>query len=337
MATHRADDRDLEIIGIGSALVDITVRVEDPFLEAENLAKGGMTLVDEEQAKRLLDKFPQEQRELSPGGSTANVMASFAHCGGRAGFIGKIGDDEMGRYFKAETEKAGVRFLGPTSREVPTGTVLCLITPDGQRTFATHLGAAITLRPSDVSSQLLNRAPTVHLEAYLVSNRELIDFVLDAAKANGQRISMDLSSFDVVHGNREFFEQMAKRQLDIIFANEDESRAFTGLAPEASLEAISELCDIAVVKVGAVGSFVARGDRKVFIQAEKVRVEDTNGAGDAYAGGVLFGLCREMDIEMCGRIGAKAGALVVSQRGARSTEENARILCDFASACQGEQ
>ena len=337
VATHRTAGMDLEIIGIGSALVDITVRVDNAFLEAENLAKGGMTLVDEERAKRLLDKFPQEQRELSPGGSTANVMASFAHCGGRAGFIGKIGDDEMGRYFRTDTEKAGVKFLGPVSREAPTGTVLTLVTPDGERTFATHLGAAIRMKPSEISPQLLSQAPIVHVEAYLVSNRELIEFVLDAAKANGQRISIDLSSFDVVDANREFFEQIAKRRLDIIFANEDESRAFTGLAPEESLEVLSGVCEVAVVKVGAGGSFVANGERKVFMQAEKVRVEDTNGAGDAYAGGVLFGLCRGMDIEVCGRIGTKAGALIVSQRGARSTEENARILCDFASsACLGE-
>ena len=142
---------------------------------------------------------------------------------------------------------------------------------------------------------------------------------------------MDLSSFDVVRQNLDFLQEMVERKLDIVFANEDESKAFTDRSPRESLDVFSRLCDIAVVKEGAIGSHIATGDRKIFMPAERVQVEDTNGAGDAYAGGVLYGLCRGLDIEGCSRIGTRAGALMVSQKGARATDANAQLLCEYAS------
>lgn len=321
----------LEILGIGSALVDITVQVDDSFLEAENLPKGGMTLVDARRSKELLDKLSHLPTEMSPGGATANVMASFAHCGGKAGFIGKVGADEMGEYFTAETEKAGVEFIRLTSEETPTGIGLTLITSDGQRTFATNLGAAVELSPDELPADLLNQAPVIHVEAYLIFNRELIDYILDMAKANGQRVSMDLSSFGVVQENLDYLKRIAESHLDIVFANEDECLAFTGLSPKESLDIVSEVCEITVIKEGEAGSHIARGTEKISLSANEVTVVDTNGAGDAYAGGVLFGLCKELHIELCGKIGTHAGGLAVSQRGARLTEENIRILAEFAS------
>ena len=321
---------DLDIVGIGSALVDITVEVDDAFLQAESLPKGGMTLVDANRSGVLLRKLERFPKELSPGGATANVMASFAQCGGRAGFIGKVGKDEMGNYFQQETEGAGVTFIKLLSEGTPTGTGLTFITPDGQRTFATYLGAAVELSSADISADTLNRAPILHLEAYLVFNRELMDFLLRTARGNGQKISMDLSSFDTVKENLDYLERIVKDHLDIVFANEDESLAFTGLAPEDSLGVLSRLCEIAVVKEGGMGSRIARGSHKVFLPAEKIWAVDTNGAGDAYAGAVLYGLSRKMSISTCGRIGTRAGALIVGQRGARSTRENATVLRDFA-------
>jgi len=319
---------DLEIIGIGSALVDITVQTDEDFLRSENLPKGGMTLVDAERSRSLLEKLAGQPMEFSPGGATANVMASFAYCGGRAGFIGKTGCDEMGDYFAAETERAGVTFIRLVNDDLPTGTGLTLVTPDGERTFATHLGAAMNLAPGDLSAEMINQAPILHLEAYLVFNRELFDFILRSSR--GQRISMDLSSFDVVRENLEYLERIAAKYLDIVFANEDESLAFTGLAPADSLKVLARLCDMAIIKEGEKGSHLANGSHRVFLPAEKVWVTDTNGAGDAYAGAVLFGLSRGMSISACGRIGTRAGSLAVSRLGARSTEEHARILRDFA-------
>ena len=320
---------DLEIMGIGSALVDITVQIDDAFLQAESLPKGGMTLVEAGRSKELLEKLAGFPQEFSPGGATANIMASFANCGGKSGFIGKIGADEIGEYFRNETEKAGVKFFSLTSQTTPTGIGLTLVTPDGQRTFATNLGAAVELSPADISAELLNQAPIVHVEAYLVFNRELIDHILNTAKANGQRISMDLSSFGVVYENLEYLQEKVKTHLDIIFANEDECLAFTGCSPKESLAQIGEVCDVAVVKEGGAGSHIARRGERVFFPAEVIEVVDTNGAGDAYAGGVLYGLCRGLPVGVCGIIGTKAGALSVNQRGARLTEGNARLLREF--------
>ncbi len=322
---------ELEIIGIGSALVDITVQVDEAFLKAEGLPKGGMTLVEADRSKELLEKLADKPRVMSPGGATANVMASFAHCGGKAGFIGKIGLDEIGQYFQLETEATGVQFVKLCSETTPTGIGLTLVTADGERTFATNLGAAVELSPADLPADILAQAPVIHLEAYLIFNREVVDHILDIAKSNGQQVSMDLSSFGVVQENLEYLKLISENHLDIIFANEDECQAFTGLCPVESLSIISELCDIAVVKEGGEGSHIASGDEKISITAHSVDVVDTNGAGDAYAGGVLFGLCKGFNIEICGRIGTHAGALAVSQRGARLTTENARILNEFAA------
>ncbi|GEM_PF-48634 len=323
---------DFEIIGIGSALVDITVHVSESFLEAEGLPKGGMTLIDAGRAREFLNKLPADERELSPGGTTANVMAAFAHCGGKPAFVGKVGRDWLGEYFKRETERTGVAFVELRSEKTPTGSAFTFITPDGERTFATYLGAAAELSPADLPPDLFRRAPLLHIEAYLVVNRELMDYLLITGKANGQKISMDLSSFGVVRENLDYFEKISRTYLSIIFANEDESLAFTGLAPRDSLDVFSRLCEITVVKEGANGSYLARRNHKVYLPAKKVWVEDTNGAGDAYAGAVLYGLSRGMSISACGRLGTQAGALIVSQKGARVTEDRARILRDFACA-----
>ncbi|MFO8102237.1 MAG: adenosine kinase [Dehalococcoidia bacterium] len=325
------DRMELEIIGIGSALVDITVQVDDAFLRAEELPKGGMTLVEAGRSKELLKELEDFPREFSPGGATANIMASFAHCGGKSGFIGKVGKDELGDYFAQQTRKAGVEFVKLTSEGEATGIGLTLITPDGQRTFATHLGAAVELNQAEITPELLNRAPIVHVEAYLVFNRVLIDHILDTAKVNGQKISMDLSSFGVVQENLEYLQEKARTHLDIIFANEDESLAFTGRSPKESLVRIGEVCEVAVVKEGEAGSHISGRGETHYFPAEVIEVVDTNGAGDAYAGGVLYGLSRGFPVSAWGSIGTRAGALAVNQRGARLTAENARILGEFAS------
>ena len=323
-----------DIVGIGSALVDITINVEDSFLEKEKLPKGGMTLVDGTRSNELIFKFHETKKDLSPGGATANVMASFALCGGKGAFVGKVGSDTIGEFFRNETEKAGVRFLGLPSK-TSTGKVLCFITPDGQRTFATHLGAAVEMKPEELPADFLNQAPILHVEAYLVFNRELILHILETAKKNHQKVSFDLSSFNVVRQNLDFLKEITSKNIDILFANEDESLAFTGLPPRPSLDLFSTLCPIAIVKEGAEGSHIAEGENRFFIPPEKVTAIDTNGAGDAYAGGVLFGISRGIGLEISGRIGSKAGALAVSQRGARLNVQNADLLKKYVSVVTG--
>ncbi|EKD26046.1 MAG: PfkB family carbohydrate kinase [uncultured bacterium] len=315
-----------EIIGIGSALTDMTFNVTDSFLASENLPKGGMTLIEKDRLFELLDKFKNTKKQMSPGGATANVITSYAHCTGKAAFIGKIGADNTGDFFKKETEKSGVKFIELKSDKLNSGIVLSFITQDGQRTFATHLGASVDLSPKDLTAELLNQAPVVHVEAYLVFNRDVINHIFNLAKKNNQKISMDLSSFTVVSQNLDFFRKIVENEVDILFANEDECKAYTGLSPKDSIDIFRKSCPISVLKEGANGSYISTDKETVFFSAEKVNVIDTNGAGDAYAGGVLYGLCNNLGIHKAGLIGTKAGALAVSQSGARLNNANVKKL-----------
>lgn len=322
-----------EIIGIGSALVDVTLEVKENFLMQENLPKGGMTLVDAKRSSELLNHFEPEALPYSPGGATANVMASFAICGGNPAFIGKVGKDPAGVFFHKETEKTGVKFL-KLSTSTATGVVTCFLTADGQRTFATNLGAAVELNPLDLPPAFLHQAPLLHLEAYLLYNKPLIEHILKTAKSNGQILSLDLSSFNVVKDNLDYLHQIIEKEkmIDIIFANEEESHAYTGKNPEESLDYLSRFTGTTVVKIGGNGSFLCSEGQKIFCEAKKVNAIDTNGAGDAYAGGVLFGLVKGLTLENAGKIGSLAGGLVVSQKGARLTEAHRLTLNQFAQS-----
>ena len=322
-----------EIIGIGSALVDVTLEVKEDFLMKENLPKGGMTLVNAKRSSEILNRFQPETLPYSPGGATANVMASYAICGGKPAFIGKVGKDPAGVFFHKETEKTGVQFL-KLSTSTATGVVTCFLTADGQRTFATNLGAAVELDPLDLPAPFLHQAPILHLEAYLLYNKPLIEHILKTARANGQILSLDLSSFNVVKDHLDYLHQIIEKEkmIDIIFANEEESHAYTGKDPKESLDYFSRFTKTAIVKVGGNGSYLSRQKEKIFCAAQKVNAIDTNGAGDAYAGGVLFGLGKGLSLEKAGKIGSLAGGLIVSQKGARLTEAHRLTLNQFAQS-----
>jgi sugar/nucleoside kinase (ribokinase family) len=321
----------LEMLAIGSALVDVTIAVEEDFLEREQLPKGGMTLVDAVRSEQLLSFFSESQKKLSPGGAAANVASAFAHCGGASGFIGKVGADAMGAYFHRECEANGVRFFKLPARET-TGVAICFLTKDGQRTFATHLGAASTMHPSELPAELINKAKFLFIEAYLAFNKDLFFHILQTAKKNKQKIVLDLASFTVVQQNLDLFTKALNEYVDIVFANEDESQAFTGLPPKKSAEVLATLCTIAIMKEGSQGSHLATKSQVLSIPADSVIVVDTNGAGDAYAGGVLFGLLKGFPLEIAGKIGTKAGALMVSQWGARFTPENAKNMRHYVDS-----
>jgi sugar/nucleoside kinase (ribokinase family) len=307
----------LDIIGVGSALVDATVVVEDSFLEAEQLPKGGMTLVEADRSSALLASLADRPVSYCPGGAAANVMTAFAMCGGASGFIGKIGRDAAGAVFSKKTRESGVHFFELLTESINTGLVLSLVTPDGQRTFATHLGASTEMQTSEITEAVLDSAPLLFLEGYLSFNRPLFLHILRLGKSLGKKIAMDLASFTVVEGQQDFFRDILAEYIDIVFANEEESEAFSGLSGEAGLEPLSACCPLAVVKEGGKGSFIQHGDERIQIDAFGVTPKDTNGAGDAYAGGLLYGFSKGCSMEQCGKLASKAGALVVSQVGAR--------------------
>jgi len=307
-----------KIIGVGSPIVDAIAQIEESFLH-ENVqgAKGGMELVDAEGIANLLAHIDHPPAE-SPGGSAGNTLFALAKMGIASAFLGKIGNDAIGAFYRERFEELG----GDPARfkvgDVPNGRCVSLVTPDGERTMRTDLGAAMTLSPDEIDVPDFEGCTHAHLEGYLLFNRDLMFKVIHSAKKAGCRISLDLASFEVVDAARDILPDLLRDYVDIVFANEEEAEAFTGKKGDHAEMAreLAQYCDIAVVKVGADGSFVAQGDAIHRVDALKVdTVVDTTGAGDLWAAGFLFGLLSDRPLDECARIGSLLGATVVQRDG----------------------
>lgn len=303
------------VLGVGNALVDvISVLKDDSVLEQFGLPRGSMTLVDAAQSKVIYDATYSEASELATGGSVANTMRSMANLGGNAGYMGKIGNDELGELFKSDFEKAGVKtHLFYSQSE--TGRVMGLVSPDSERTMATYLGAAAEMVPTEVTADVFEGYNYFYIEGYLVFNQDLIAACAKQAKAAGVKIAIDLSSFNVVEANLDFLKNLIKNYVDIVFANEEEAKSFTGLEPEDALHEIAQECEIAIVKVGKEGSMIKRGDKVSKVDVIPAKAVDTTGAGDAYSAGFFYGLTNGYSMEVCGKIAALVSGKVVEVMG----------------------
>ena len=300
------DGRNL-IVGVGSALVDILVNAEDSFLEAVGAVKGGMIYVDRDHIERTLAQTPAAPAVV-PGGSACNTVVGVAQLGGRARFVGTCGRGPMGRFYEDSLRGRGVEpHLFRSDR--PTGRVLSIITPDAQRSMFTFLGAASETRPEDLRPEGFAHAAVVHIEGYLLFNPKLMLAALTAARSAGARVSLDLASFNVVEESRSLLTEIVGEFVDILIANEDEARAYTGETdPARALEALQRGVDIAALKLGPAGSRVSRGGRVVRIPpCGEGSAVDTTGAGDLWAAGFLFGLVEGYDLERCGTLGSACG------------------------------
>ena len=310
-----------KILGIGNALVDIMTRIKDgQFLEQYDLPKGSMQLVDQAFVKKLTEATRDMERQLASGGSAANTIHGLARLGVPTGFIGKVGNDELGNFFADDMKEAGIQpqlFRSATD----SGRAIALVTPDSERTFATFLGAAVELSDADLQDKLFEGYKYLHLEGYLIQNHELMKKAFELARKNDLLISLDLASFNVVEANLDFLTSFVKEYVDILFANEEEAKAFTGKEPEEALDELANLCQIAVVKVGKDGSFVKRGLEKHHVEAIAAQPVDTTGAGDAYAAGFLYGLVQDQDLDRCGYNGAVLAGKVIEGIGAKMSEE----------------
>jgi sugar/nucleoside kinase (ribokinase family) len=274
-----------------------------------------MTLVDAELSKKIYDTVFSEKSEMSTGGSVANTMRSLASLGGNGGYLGKIGNDELGQVFKDAFEKKGIKTHLHFS-ENETGRVMGLISPDSERTMATYLGAAAELTPADFKPEIFEKYQYAYMEGYLVFNHDLIKAGVEMAKAAGLKVAIDLASFNVVEANLDFLKDLIKTSVDIVFANEEEAKSFTGKEPEAALHEIAGMCELAIVKVGKQGSFIKRGDEVIKVGTIKANAIDTTGAGDSYAAGFFYGLTHNYDLETCGKIAALVSGKVVEVMGA---------------------
>jgi sugar/nucleoside kinase (ribokinase family) len=310
----------LKILGIGNALVDIiTLLNNDQIIKSLSLPKGSMTLVDRAMSERIQKEIAGEKRMLVTGGSVANAINGIAHLQVPCGFLGTVGKDELGRLFEDEQKQHGIQPLLIHS-ELPTGRAVGLVEPDGERTFATYLGAASELNPTDVTGERLSGFDIFFIEGYLVYNHALIMAAASAAKRAGLTIALDLASYNVVEANLDILQELVEDYVDIVFANEEEAIAFTGLQPLEAVEKLAGLCDIAVVKIGKEGAYIQRGTNRILVPAAGDLVVDTTGAGDFFAAGFLAGIAKEYDLEKSGKLGALLAARVIRFPGAKLEE-----------------
>lgn len=312
-----------KILGLGNALVDLLMIVDDSFVESLSFEKGSMNHIDLDMAKDILKRSESIKKERVTGGSVANAIKGLSKLGVDTGYIGKIGEDEFGDFFRNEMKDNGITphlFKG----EQGTGTAICMISDDSERTFATYLGAAIELTSSDLSIELFNGSTHLFLEGYMVQNHELVTRSLELAREAGLKIAIDLASFNIVEENIDFLKNSVKEFVDIVFANEDEAKVFTGKeSPVDAVAVLSEFCGTAIVKTGSKGSLIIDENRNEYkIDPFKVTSVDTTGAGDFYAAGFLFGQSRGLSLDKCGKIGSLLASKVVEVIGAKIPDSN---------------
>jgi sugar/nucleoside kinase (ribokinase family) len=309
------------IAGIGAALMDLLLQESEDFLKKAEIQKGGMKLVENDVIDQVLQNTPV-QPVLVPGGSACNTIIGVSRLGAPARFIGKCGEDEYGSIFEDDLKKNQVEPLLFKSSS-PTGRVLSIITPDAQRSLLTFLGASSETAPDDISVACFKDAAIVHLEGYLIFNSDLMITALNHAKKAGALISLDLASFTVVEEFYDMFERIVHDFVDILIANEDEARAFTGYTNEhKAIQALAEKSGIAVLKIGKRGSYIAGTGGIIKIEpVGSDNVVDTTGAGDLWASGFLFGLLNEYPLEKCGKLASACGSEVCQVMGADIPEK----------------
>lgn len=311
----------LDVVGIGNAIVDVLTRTDDAFLSSHGLAKGAMQLIDTRQADMLYAAMGPAV-EIS-GGSAANTIAGLASLGGRAAFVGTVADDQLGKVFRHDITSLGVHYATPVrGYGDPTARCLVLVTPDGERTMNTYLGASQLLGPDDVDEELIASADIVYLEGYLFDPPAAKEAFYKAARVahdTGGRVALSLSDAFCVNRHREAFRIFVKDEVDILFANEAEIMALYEIASfEQVCENVRRIVPISALTRSAKGSIIVADGDTFAVDADPVdTVVDTTGAGDLYAAGFLYGLSAGRHLGDCARLGSLAAAEVISHIGAR--------------------
>lgn len=311
-----------KILGIGNALVDVLTQLENDNLLTElELPKGSMQLVDAEKSEKIQNQSKNLKKQMASGGSAANTIHGLAKLGIETAFIGTVGEDDTGNFFRGDLVKNNITPQLLVSQS-PSGISNAMISKDGERTFGTFLGAAIELSSANINDGQFAGYDVLHVEGYLVQNHDLLEAILKTAKNNGLKLSIDLASYNVVEDNLEFLNRMITSYVDIVFANEDEAKAFTGKEPEDALNEISKITDIAIVKTGGKGSIIKQGDTIVEVVVKEIEPMDTTGAGDLYAAGFIYGLINDLPLKKAGEIGSLLASTVIKNIGAKISDEN---------------
>lgn len=312
-----------KILGIGNALVDALVQVDNDLILTElDLPKGSMQLIDTERYIKVKKRLDALHPQRTTGGSACNTILAIANLGAETGLIGKVGDDETAVFFENSFKAHGVNTRLLCDKELPTGVASTIISPDGQRTFGTYLGAAAALSPEDVVAEWFDGYDYFYIEGYLVQNHALIRRAVELAHEAGLNVCIDLASYNIVQEDREFFAELLQ-QTDIVFANEQEAQAFTGVDDaQHNVEVLANLCEIAVVKVGKKGVLVRSGDKQVHCPAREVpHVVDTTAAGDYFSAGFLYSLATGADLMQCARLGSLLAGHIIEVVGTALSED----------------
>src|SRR4030042_481622 len=315
-----------KILGIGNALVDVMTLINnDQILDKFSLPKGSMTLVQSKKSRFLKDETSEFKKTFASGGSAANTIHGLAKLGVKTGFIGSVGKDDTGDFFENDMKKAGVKTM-LLRRDSETGTAVALISPDSERTFATHLGAAVELKACNLKPEFFKPFQILYMEGYLIIDKPLVEKACLLARSNKMKIALDLASYNVVKANLSHFKDIIERYVDILFANEEEAKAFTGLGPLEALDIIARHVDIAVIKTGRDGSVIRRGEEVIRIGTLPVLCKDKTGAGDLYASGFLYGFACGLPLDKCGALGALLAGNVIKMVGARIQDRRWKSL-----------
>ena len=322
--------KNIDLVGLGNAIVDIICNIDDDFLESNCLKKGSMNLIDLEESHKLLKKCKIITKVS--GGSSANTVVCLSKLGNKVQFIGRIKNDEFGRFFSSDIKKSNTLFkTPPTDKGQSTAHSLILITPDAQRTMCTYLGASIEFEPKDIDFSSIEKSKYLYLEGYLWDSELAKNAFLEAAriaKLSNTKIILSLSDSFCVDRHRDSFLELIHNYVDIVFCNDTEILSlFKKDKIEDCMEALSSLCELFVVTQGSKGSLVINKDQIEVIKAtSKEKIIDTTGAGDIYAGGFIHGLIKNYSLKKCGELGSICAGQIITQLGSRPKEDLLKLI-----------
>ena len=310
-----------DVVGIGNAIVDVISHEDEKFLDTHNLIKDSMALIDTDTAISLYNEMSPTVQ--SSGGSAANTMSGVASLGGKAAYIGKIGDDHLGEFFTHDINAAGVQFkVKPASEGLPTARSMIIVTPDGSRTMNTYLGISTNLSKEDLDVQLLENAQILYCEGYIwdiETTKDTIRSAIAIAKGANRTISFTLSDSFCVSRHKDEWIDLINEQVDILFGNEDEIKELSGCGTlSEAAQWIQGKVKVACLTLAERGSIIVTENEIIGVGAKAVnQVTDSTGAGDLYASGFLFGYARGLDLKICGELASIAAAEIITHTGAR--------------------
>ena len=322
----------MNTIGLGNALVDVLLKLENDDVLAEvGIQKGAMDMINQEQMIKIRKSQEGLERSQAPGGSVCNTMRAMAILGAKAGFIGKIGSDSVGEYYEEALKKANVSpcfglyglymicYFAKT--DGISGSCTVLISPDGERTMGTFLGPAPTITPDEITEEMLSAYQCIYIEGYLLVNEELVRTTMLKAKKLGLKVALDLSNFNIVNAFRGLLDDIIPEYVDILFSNESEAEAFTGLKAHEAVKVLSEQVEISLVTLGKEGALVGSKGQVIAVPAEGGKPVDTTGAGDHFAAGFLYGQSVGATLEQSARIGSLLAGYIIDVIGAQIPDD----------------